>query len=123
MRSISNVIKINLAVWSSLLLLGCSESVTYDYLVMHPKKLELAYSTCQLSNTLSCDMVKQAAHDMGELIYEHENNPETFGKNIMSLQQQLQTMRQQNNFDRQAYDAQLKKLKIMYAVAASQGPE
>ncbi len=85
---------------------------------MHPAELQTAYSACQINDTPSCVVIKQAAHDMGELIYEQTSDPEQFGKKIMALQSQLQLMQKNTEI----YDKQLKKLQMMYAVMGSQGP-
>jgi hypothetical protein len=102
-----------------LFLTSCNHTLTYDYFVMHPKELETAYSACQMNDTSSCVVIKQAAHDVGELIYEQTSDPEQFGKKIMALQAQLQVMQKNSKI----YDEQLKKLQMMYAVMGSQGPE
>lgn len=106
-----------------LFLTGCNNTLTYDYLVMHPKELEKSYSACQMNDTSSCVVIKQAAHDVGELIYEQTSDPELFGKKIMALQTKLQAMQKNNNMDNKIYDEQLEKLQMMYAVMGAQGPE
>lgn len=100
---------------SCLFLLSCNNQSTYDYLMLHPSELEKAYSACQVKDSPSCENIKRAAHDMGEFTYELATHPEQFGKNIMALQQ---SMSKQN----ETYHEQCMKLKIMYAILASQGP-
>jgi hypothetical protein len=123
MRNVRNLSKISFTMLSCLFLASCNDTLTYDYLIMHPNELETAYSACQIDNASSCEVIKQAAHDMSELIYEQASDPEKFGKSIITLQQQLQVMKKNSDVSRQAYDQQLKKLQIMYAVVASHGPE
>lgn len=123
MRIVQSLSKICFLMLSCLFLISCNNTVSYDYLVMHPAELQTAYSNCLVSAAPSCVVVKQAAHDMGELIYEQTSDPELFGKKIMALQEQLLTMKKNTEVERKAYDEQVKKLQMMYAVLGSQGPE
>jgi len=106
-----------------LLLLSCSNTSSYDYFIMHPNELQKAYSACQINETSRCVVVKQAAHDVSEVIYEQTRDPEQFGKKIMILQAELEMMKKNNAADRKTYEEQLKKLQLMYAVLGAQGPE
>lgn len=123
MHIVQSLSKISFLMLSCLFLTSCNNTLTYDYLVMHPAELQTAYSSCQIDDTSSCVVIKQAAHDIGELIYEQTSDPEQFGKKIMVLQEQLQVMQKNAEVDHKVYDEQLKKLQMMYAVLGLQGPE
>lgn len=123
MLNIHSVSKNSFMMLLCLFLTACNNKLSYDYLVLHPHTLEKAYSECQMNDTPSCQEIKRAAHDMGELIYEQAADPEEFGKKIIALQQQLQLEQKQNKDARNIYDEHLKKLQIMYAIVASHGPE
>jgi hypothetical protein len=123
MRIVQSLLKISFLMLTCLFLNSCNNTLTYDYLVMHPAELQTAYSACQINDTSSCVVIKQAAHDVGEVIYEQTSNPELFGKKIMVLQQQLQIIPKNTEAERKIYDEKFKKLQMMYAVLGSQGPE
>lgn len=123
MRIVQSLSKMCFSMLPCLFLISCNNTLTYDYLVMHPAELQAAYSACQINDSSSCVVIKQAAHDVGELIYQQTSDPELFGKKIMVLQQQLQIMPKNTEAERKIYDEKLKKLQMMYALVASQGPE
>lgn len=123
MRIVQSLSKMGSMILSCLFLTSCDNTFTYDYLVMHPAELQTAYSACLIKENPSCVVIKQAAHDIGDVIYEQTSDPEQFGKKIMALQQQLQAMPKNTEVDRKLYEEQLRKLQMMYAVLGSQGPE
>lgn len=123
MHSVQSLSRICFLMLSCLFLISCNNTLTYDYFVMHPLELQTAYSDCQINDNPSCVMIKQAAHDVGELIYEQTSEPELFGRKVMVLQQQLQVMPKNTEAERKMYDEQFRKLQMMYAVLGSQGPE
>ncbi len=115
--------KISFITLCCLFLASCNDTSSYDYLILHPDKLEQAYSACQTKDDPACKAIKQAAHDMAELMYYQASDPEKFGKSVILLQQQMQAMEQHNEMNSQAYREQLEKLQMMYAILAMHGPK
>lgn len=75
---------------------GCTSSdKTYEYYVLHPKKLEVAMNECQMDSpdasfaTPHCRTVAQAAFAVRTLVVELANNEQLFGSKLLHLQMQL----------------------------------
>jgi len=66
-----------------LLLLGCQDHHTYDYLMTHPQVLEKKAAQCQGSTDEQCRVVQQAANDFYQLMTAQQSDPEKFGNQIL----------------------------------------
>jgi len=114
---------------------SCSSSdLSYDYLILHPKKLEKAYKSCEATFTEKCREVERAAKDFTILSYTRARDPQKFGKSILHLQENTAKLYKEylalkKSSDKQKaelifkdYQEQIKKLNVLYAVVASTGP-
>lgn len=72
-------------------LTGCKESLTQDYLFQHPNILRKEYIRCQNINKESsfCDMVIESAEEFTKLENMQRENPESFGREILSTELKL----------------------------------
>lgn len=107
-------LKIFIVGLSSFLFSSCNLSLTYDYLMQHPERLQKEISRCAISDDASCILVKEAAQDFIELVNERREDPEEFGLKILRAQQQ---------FSKQASSEQFKKIQILYAVIRATSAE
>lgn len=123
-------------------LLGCKQKVTYLYLLQHPNEIESRISTCQLSDSDECKLVKQASEDFLTLNNQRIQDPELFGRTILLEQEKLlktkeelqalqNEMKSKNDAAMQkkltalneVYQEQSKKVATLLAIVASTSPE
>lgn len=116
-----------------ILLCGCKQSYSDEYLFQNPDVLEKELSRCQDSNdaTPYCASIKKSAELYVQLANKQHENPEDFGKEILQLEADLVRSKEalqqakDSNQDKEklaaieeAYQAQLRKLKTYLAVVA-----
>jgi hypothetical protein len=118
-----------LVMMSTLILLtGCTEPLSREYLLQHPRVLHKEFDRCQNnnSNVAYCDMVVEAAQEFVKLSNTYADNPQTFAQQIMQeenqvvdLQQKLQGAKEDGKaMIEQAYKIQMQHVKVLLAVVA-----
>ena len=83
----NKIYKIRVLLLVVVLLSGCQQTRSYDYLMQHPAVLQKEYASCRGQSTAHCDEVVRAAEDFRTLIQQRSDNPELFGQQIMQAQQ------------------------------------
>jgi len=84
--------KIFLVILLPTALVGCTEKITYTYLMQHPNQLKQAIVTCQAKNERTkdqasqCEMVMYAAANMLAIISQQQEEPEKFGQRLMDAE-------------------------------------
>ncbi len=95
-----------------------AQSLTYEYLMQHPKQLQQEYTRCtqgENQDEAQCKTIKQAAADFLQLVEERNRDPEEFGSHIMQVQTRLATAK----LDPAEKQKQVQQLHTLYAVIAA----
>lgn len=102
-----SIFKIYVILLTVVLLSGCQQTLSYDYLMQHPAILQKEYVSCQVEASAQCDQVVHAAEDFRALVQQRGDNPELFGLRIMQAQQR----------------GDKKKVRVLYAVVKATSSE
>ncbi|GEM_PF-2828065 len=71
-------------------LTGCDQSLTREYLLLHPDYLLKEYQRCQnQDSSLPCDFIVKTAEEFMRVSNQRNTDPEEFGKMILQGQMKL----------------------------------
>lgn len=117
----------------SFFLISCHQQLTHQYLLQHSDELAHEFYRCKKANQPNqeyCDMVQRTEEDFVGLANVRQANPEQFGQQILSAEQQLLVLttaleKARRDFPKgssqlvaaeHAYEDQLEKVNILLAV-------
>lgn len=96
---------------------GCQQNHSIDYLLEHPDVLKTELSHCENRHDVSiaCENAKKADETFFALVNHRIENPEKFGLQIMQAEQQMVTLKNnKQNFQNQAHQ-----VRVLLAVVAA----